>query len=101
SPRRLGDALTAMADAFGPERDAVVALELTKKFERAFHGPLGELARQLAEAQKGEAVILVAGAGNVAPDPETWGAALAEAMVDQPLRAAVDDIAGRYKLKRK
>ena len=101
SPRRLGDALTAMADAFGPERDAVVALELTKKFERVFHGPLGELARQLAEAQKGEAVILVAGAGDVAPDPETWGTALAEAMVDQPLRAAVDDIAGRYKLKRK
>jgi 16S rRNA (cytidine1402-2'-O)-methyltransferase len=101
SPRRLGDSLTAMADAFGADRDAVVALELTKKFERVNRGTLGELAPQFADAEKGEAVILVAGATEIIVDPDAWRAALAEAMVDQPLRAAVDEIAAQFNLKRK
>ena len=84
-----------------PDRLAVVALELTKKFERVSRGTLGELAPQFGEAEKGEAVILVAGASEVAVDPDEWRAALAEAMVDQPLRAAVDEIAARFSLKRK
>ncbi len=101
SPRRLGDSLAAMADIFGPERLGVVALELTKKFERVFRAPLGELAGQFGEAEKGEAVIVVAGAADVVADPDEWLKALAEAMADQPLRAAVDEIAARFSLKRK
>ncbi len=101
SPRRLGETLAAMAGIFGADRLAVVALELTKKFERAHRGPLGELVSQLGDAEKGEAVILVAGASDIAADPGEWRAALAEAMVDRPLRAAVDEIAARYSLKRK
>ena len=50
---------------------------------------------------QGEAVIVVAGATEVAVDPDAWRAALAEAMVDQPLRAAVDEIAAQFNLKRK
>ena len=102
SPRRLGESLASMAKIFGAERVAVVALELTKKFERSFRGPLGDLSAQFAEAEtKGEAVILVAGAADTAPDPAHWQAALADAMADQPLRAAVDEIALRFGLKRK
>ena len=102
SPRRLGETLAAMAEIFGAGRRAVVALELTKRFERVSRGPLGELAPQFGEAaEKGEAVILVAGATDVAPDPDEWRGVLAEAMVDRPLRAAVDEIAARYSLKRK
>lgn len=101
SPRRLGEALAAMAAIFGADRPAVVALELTKKFERIARGSLSELAPQFGKAEKGEAVIVVAGATEVAADPGEWRAALGEAMVDQPLRAAVDEIAARYSLKRK
>jgi 16S rRNA (cytidine1402-2'-O)-methyltransferase len=102
SPRRLGECLAAMAKVFGAERVGVVALELTKKFERVFRGPLGDLAQQFAETgTKGEAVILVAGAADTAPPEDEWQAALADAMVDQPLRAAVDEIAARFNLKRK
>jgi 16S rRNA (cytidine1402-2'-O)-methyltransferase len=36
-----------------------------------------------------------------APSAEDWQAALAEAMGNQPLRAAVDEVASRYGLKRK
>ncbi len=102
SPRRLGESLAAMAESFGADRPAVVALELTKKFERVARGPLGDLAAQFgAHETKGEAVIVVAGATDTAPDPDQWRAALEEAMVEQPLRAAVDEIAARFNLKRK
>ena len=37
----------------------------------------------------------------MAVDPDEWRAALVTAMVDQPLRAAVDEIAARFSLKRK
>jgi 16S rRNA (cytidine1402-2'-O)-methyltransferase len=102
SPRRLGETLGAMAAVFGANRAGAVALELTKKFERVSRGTLAELAVQFAgEETKGEAVILVGGATETAADPQAWHAALAEAMVAQPLRAAVDEIAARFNLKRK
>lgn len=101
SPRRLADTLAAMADAFG-DRQAVVTLELTKRFERAARGSLTDLAERFgAEETKGEAVVVVAGATETAPAAEDWQAALAQAMTKQPLRAAVDDITARYGLKRK
>jgi 16S rRNA (cytidine1402-2'-O)-methyltransferase len=65
-------------------------------------GTLADLAAQLAEDEpKGEAVILVAGAVAAVPDQSEWQPALASALRDQPLRAAVDDIAARFGLKRK
>ncbi len=90
-----------LAAMLAAAREVLVGRELTKQFERLSRGPLGSLAPQFGEAEKGEAVILVAGAADVAPDPDAWRAALAEAMADQPLRAAVDEIAARYGLKRK
>ncbi|HEY4199455.1 MAG TPA: 16S rRNA (cytidine(1402)-2'-O)-methyltransferase [Devosiaceae bacterium] len=103
SPRRLDDALAAMAAAFGPDREAAVALELTKKFERVQRGSLGELAAAFAAAEtRGEAVIVVAGAAEAAaPDAADWQAALDTALDEQPLRAAVDTITERFGLKRK
>jgi 16S rRNA (cytidine1402-2'-O)-methyltransferase len=103
SPRRLGKTLVAMAEAFGAEREAAVALELTKRFERVSRGPLGELATQFADAEtKGEAVILVAGAPEgAAPAAADWQQALREALGAEPLRTAVDAVAAAYGLKRK
>ncbi len=102
SPRRLGPALLDMAKTFGPERPAVVALELTKKFERFVPGTLAGLAEMFSGDTKGEAVILVAGAQKgEAADPGAWRAELAAALSQMPLRAAVDEIAARHGLKRK
>lgn len=101
SPRRLGDTLAAMAEALG-HRPAAVALELTKRFERVERGTLSELARHFGAGDtKGEAVILVGGAEGVVVEEADWKAALEEALVAQPLRAAVDEITARYALKRK
>lgn len=102
SPRRLGDSLAAMADAFGGERPAAVALELTKRFERIERGTLAELAAHYAEGDtKGEAVVLVGGATEAVAEAGDWQAALDEALAGQPLRAAVDEITARFGLKRK
>jgi 16S rRNA (cytidine1402-2'-O)-methyltransferase len=103
SPRRLGATLAALAGELGEPREAAVALELTKRFERVAHGTLGELAHQFGEGEtRGEAVILVAGASEpAAPVEADWQAALAEALESQPLRAAVDEVTERFGLKRK
>jgi 16S rRNA (cytidine1402-2'-O)-methyltransferase len=102
SPRRLDDTLAAMAEIWG-ERQAAVALELTKRFERVHRGTLVELAKEFADSEtKGEAVIVVAGAAEpTAPDAADWQSSLIAAMADQPLRAAVDAVTEQYGLKRK
>src|SRR5690606_37360107 len=102
SPRRLDDTLAAMAELWGA-RQAAVALELTKRFERVHRGTLPDLAAEVAGAEtRGEAVIVVAGAdAPAAPDAADWQAALASSMADQPLRAAVDEVAKKFGLKRK
>src|SRR5690606_21732212 len=102
SPPRLDDSLAAIAEVLG-ERQAAVALELTKRFERVQRGTLAELAAVFAEGEtKGEAVIIVAGAAApAAPAAADWQAALQAEMTDQPLRAAVDAVAARFGLKRK
>lgn len=102
SPRRLGDSLAAMARAFGADRLAAVALELTKRFERLQRGTLADLAATFsADDTKGEAVILVSGATGATVSIDDWQDALEEALAAQPLRAAVDEITQRFGLKRK
>ena len=102
SPRRIGDSLVAMAETFGADRPAAVALELTKRFERLHRGTLADLAAEFASDEtRGEAVILVAGATETAISADDWQAALVVALTDQPLRAAVDEITQKFNLKRK
>lgn len=62
SPRRVGATLAAMAEAFGAERRAALARELTKTHEEVVRGPLGELAEQCADGVLGEVTLVVAGA---------------------------------------
>jgi len=102
SARRLPATITAMAEIFGPDREAVLALELTKKFERTLGATLGEIGKKLQETPpRGEAVIVVAGEKQAANDPQIWQAALAEALKTQPLRTAVDEISAIHQIRRK
>jgi 16S rRNA (cytidine1402-2'-O)-methyltransferase len=73
APHRLQDCLSDMSAAFGADRAAVVARELTKAFETVYRGTLAELAQAATHdgnMQRGEIVILVAGA---APQHEAAG----------------------------
>lgn len=66
SSHRIEEALADMAAAFGGDRPAVLARELTKLFETVLDGTLAQLhARVVADAdqRKGEFVLLVQGAG--------------------------------------
>ena len=65
APHRIAESLADLASAFGAERPAVVARELTKLHETIYRGALGELARQALAApnfQRGEITIVIAGA---------------------------------------
>lgn len=62
SPSRLAATLTAMADAFGVDRQAAVCRELTKLHEEVRRGPLGDLAAWAADGVRGEIVVVVGGA---------------------------------------
>ncbi|WP_081709801.1 16S rRNA (cytidine(1402)-2'-O)-methyltransferase [Arthrobacter sp. 35W] len=87
APHRLEVMLRALDVAFGPERRAAVARELTKTYEEVIRGPLRELL-EWAEATeiRGEIAIVVAGAPAAAPSkPEDHVAAVNE-LVGQGVR---------------
>jgi 16S rRNA (cytidine1402-2'-O)-methyltransferase len=100
APHRLIDTLRDLADLFGGERKAVVARELTKRFESAYRGTLADLAlRSSADADmtRGELGILVAGAPPASDDAAASHEAervlcvlLAELPVSQAARLAAE-----------
>ena len=73
APHRLNDTLADLASAFGPERGAAVARELTKRFEHVYRGTLASLAKssaQDANMSRGEIVLIVAGAAAASDDDD-------------------------------
>ncbi|MEP1470696.1 MAG: 16S rRNA (cytidine(1402)-2'-O)-methyltransferase [Halieaceae bacterium] len=64
APHRIADSLQAMTQAFGADREATLAREITKAFETLHRAPLAELTGFVAadsNQQRGEIVLLVAG----------------------------------------
>jgi 16S rRNA (cytidine1402-2'-O)-methyltransferase len=61
APRRVADAIAAMAETLGADRPAAICRELTKRFEEVRRGALVELAAMLAGEPdpKGEIVVVV------------------------------------------
>lgn len=95
SSHRIEACVGDMAEAFGGARRAVVARELTKRFEQVADGVLDELASWLAEdadRRRGEFVLVVAGDDRPTASADTASAdkvlsVLAEAL---PTRQAAD-----------
>jgi 16S rRNA (cytidine1402-2'-O)-methyltransferase len=68
--RKVGEFLVQAADVFGL-RDAVIARELTKIHEEFLRGTVGELRdKALGRGLKGEAIVLIGGAGKSKPASE-------------------------------
>ena len=61
SPHRIDDSLKDALTVFGPERQATVSRELTKKFEQTIRGTIPELLEWSANPTKGELVLVIAG----------------------------------------
>jgi len=69
APDRVGATLADLAAAFGADREASLARELTKLHEEHVRGTLGELAARFAEtAPRGECTLVIEGATEVPPD---------------------------------
>ena len=71
SPHRIGDTLAAAAQVFGPDRQATVSRELTKKFEHTERGTLAALIEWAKTEPKGEMVFVLAGAVKSTKDVST------------------------------
>jgi 16S rRNA (cytidine1402-2'-O)-methyltransferase len=99
---RLGVTLAALAEGLG-EREAAVTREITKRFEEAVTGTLGELAARYAEAPpKGEIVIVIAPPGEAAPaSADEAEMALSEALTRLPMAKAVSEVAKKLGVDRK
>jgi len=71
---RIAETLSDLAEVFGAERPAVIARELTKRFEEIHGAPLGELIAWLdadPHRSRGEFVVLVQGAPVVTNEVDT------------------------------
>ncbi|HRW17485.1 MAG TPA: 16S rRNA (cytidine(1402)-2'-O)-methyltransferase [Dermatophilaceae bacterium] len=90
APHRLAVSLAAMAQSFGPDRQAAVCRELTKTWEQTRRGGLAELAEWASDRVKGEITIVVAGRP---VDEAAAGAAdaLAAAVAEAARRAAAGE----------
>lgn len=102
SPKRLAAMLRDAGEVLGGARLAVVARELTKKFEELRHGTLSELAAEIAEKPvKGEIVVMIDRSHGV----ETSEEAVKEALIREMLRSSVKDasemVSARFGLKRR
>ncbi len=65
TPHRIVDLLSELADVFGPQRQVVIGRELTKTFETFYQGDAEQLAERCrgdANMQRGELVVMIAGA---------------------------------------
>jgi 16S rRNA (cytidine1402-2'-O)-methyltransferase len=65
APHRVAETLDDLVTVFGSERRATVARELTKQFETFYYGTVSELAdraKQDADMNRGEIVLVISGA---------------------------------------
>ncbi|MGR5095845.1 16S rRNA (cytidine(1402)-2'-O)-methyltransferase [Vibrio maritimus] len=105
SPHRITESLADMLDVLGPEREVVLARELTKTYETIQGLPLGELIEWIEEDEnrkRGEMVLLIHGhrepVNEELPDDATR--TLAILVKELPLKKAAAATAEIYNLKK-
>jgi len=105
APHRIKNTLKIASECFGGHRQAVIARELTKRFESVVRGTLLELQNKAAtdaNLSRGEIVLLIA--GHVAEAESSaaaeWEGALTLFLTELPVRVAVDWVCKLYNVKR-
>ncbi|MGT2426323.1 16S rRNA (cytidine(1402)-2'-O)-methyltransferase [Amnibacterium kyonggiense] len=102
SPNRTASLLEAMVEVFGPDRQVVVARELTKRYEEVVRGTVAEVAAWAADGVRGEVVVVLAGAAPAAADADdALAAVLALVAGGAKLKDATAEVAARTGLSRK
>lgn len=96
SPKRIHALLGDLAELLGGSRRAAVCRELTKKFEEVTRGTLDEIAAAfVGRSVKGEIVVLVDRARDVAVGAAEIEAALREALTCRTVKDAAAEVAAR------
>ena len=94
APHRTAATLSAMAEAFGPDRSGVVCRELTKTYEEVRRGSLQELADWAGSEVRGEVTLVIGGAPRPTADLESAAQEAVElAASGMKLKAAVAQVA--------
>ncbi len=102
SPKRLGAMLRDAAEVLGPDREAVVCRELTKKFEERCAGTLQDLSTKYAdETPKGEIVVLIDRGAGVVTDQGTLDEALQEALARMSVKDAATEVSRIFGISRR
>ncbi len=105
APHRVLDTLDALASEFGAGREAVLVREVTKAFETIHRAPVGELREWVAadsNQQRGEIVLLVAGAPQRESELDDTTAALLRRLAEElPAKRAAAVIADCTGLRKK
>jgi 16S rRNA (cytidine1402-2'-O)-methyltransferase len=105
APHRIDAALNAMIKAFGAEREAVLARELTKTFETIRRSSLAELQQFVAaddNQRKGEIVLIVAGRQRSEGELDAGVAALLQRLSRElPAKQAAAVVADHTGLRKK
>ncbi|MFD1344691.1 16S rRNA (cytidine(1402)-2'-O)-methyltransferase [Litorisediminicola beolgyonensis] len=102
SPKRLGGMLADAVTALGPDRDAAVCRELTKRFEECRRGTLTELAGFYENASvKGEVVVLIDRGSLGTVSQIEIDQSLSEALQTMSVRDAADTVSRMLGLKRR
>jgi len=98
SPLRVCDTLKELLEAGAGARTAVVARELTKKFEEFSRGTVAELALRFEQTPaRGEVVILIGGAHEETLDEDEMRVAIKEMLADGlSARDCVERLMSRY-----
>ncbi|MDA0110209.1 16S rRNA (cytidine(1402)-2'-O)-methyltransferase [Vibrio sp. La 4.2.2] len=105
SPHRITESLADMLEVLGPEREVVLARELTKTYETIQGLPLGELVEWIEEDEnrkRGEMVLLIHGYREPVTDtlPDEATRTLTILVKELPLKKAAAATAEIYNLKK-
>ena len=97
---RIVKTLTVAGEVFGG-REMAVAREITKMYEECVNGTAEELIKHFEEKEpKGEMVLMIAPAEEKQNDEVDVKALLRKKLAEMPLKTAVKEIVGEYKLNK-
>ena len=97
---RIIKTLTVAGEVFGG-REMAVAREITKMYEECVNGTAEELIKHFEEKEpKGEMVLMIAPAEEKQNDEVDVKALLRKKLAEMPLKTAVKEIVGEYKLNK-
>ena len=101
SPNRIVETLSLAVEVLGADRPAVLARELTKKFEEVRRGTLGSVLEScVSDKPRGELVLLI-GEGDKTVSQEDLDTALREALEHSRLKDAAQQVSERFGVSRR